>query len=200
MNFDLKTDFDDFIRRVRQGDRTAAEQLVRHFEPEIRVEVRHWLRFRDPRLRRVFDSMDICQSVLGDFFARSAQGDFDLSDPANLVRLLAGMTSNKVAERARHHQRDKRDVRVVVSLDITTTDPSATVEMPDRIAAGRELLEQCRDMLNESERKLADMRSHGEDWTTIAATVGGSPEARRKQFARAISRILAKLGGDPTRS
>lgn len=194
----LVTDFDEFIRRVRQGDREAAEQLVRHFEPEIRVEVRHWLRFRDPRLRRVFDSMDICQSVLSDFFARSALGDFDLSDPSHLVRLLVGMTSNKVAERVRHYQRSKRDVRAVMPLDVGAMNPSTTADAPDRIAAARELLSRCRGLLDATERRLADMRSNGEDWKTIAATVGGTADARRKQFHRAINRIIAHLGGDPT--
>jgi hypothetical protein len=52
----------DFIKRVRGGDERAAEELVRRYEPEIRLEVRTWLRMRDARLRRVFDSMDICQS------------------------------------------------------------------------------------------------------------------------------------------
>jgi RNA polymerase sigma-70 factor (ECF subfamily) len=58
--------FDDFMRRVRSGDEQAAAELVRQFEPLIRREVRYQL--RDRRLYRLFDSMDICQSVLASFF------------------------------------------------------------------------------------------------------------------------------------
>src|SRR5206468_2113644 len=52
--------FADLIRRVRQRDEQAAAELVRRYEPAIRVAVR--VRLTDPRLRRVVDSMDICQS------------------------------------------------------------------------------------------------------------------------------------------
>ncbi len=86
-----KQEYVDFVFRVRQGDEQAAEELVRRYEPEIRLEVRGWLRLRNPGLRRVFDSMDICQSVLASFFARAAVGDFDLDEPPQLIRLLVGM-------------------------------------------------------------------------------------------------------------
>ena len=111
-------DHAEFIRRIRRGDEQAAMELVRRYEAEIRLEVRSWLRMRNPALRRVFDSMDICQSVLASFFARAAVGDFDLDEPTQLIRLLVGMARNKVAEQARHHQRQRRDVRRVGDLDL----------------------------------------------------------------------------------
>src|SRR6516225_7135137 len=58
------------IRRLRGGDPRAAEELVREYEPAIRLEVH--CRLRDPRLRRAFDSLDVCQSVLASFFVRAA--------------------------------------------------------------------------------------------------------------------------------
>ncbi len=64
------SDFRDLIRRVRAGDDGAATELVRRYEPAIRRAVR--IRLADTRLARAFDSMDICQSVLGSFFVRSA--------------------------------------------------------------------------------------------------------------------------------
>ena len=195
----FEADFGDLISRVHRGDREAAEQLIRHFEREIRVEVRCLLRARDSRLRRILDSMDICQSVMGEFWERISRGHFEVSEPAQLIRLLVGMTRKKVAERARFHRRARRDIRATVSLDVEIDDRPSTVEMPDRIAAGREILASCRDLLDESERRLTDMRLRGEDWNAIASAVGGTPDARRKQFHRAISRIVARLGGDPTR-
>ena len=104
-------DFVEFIRRIRQGDQAAAEALIRRYEPEIRLEIRTWLRVRDPRLRRVFDSMDICQSVLAIFFVRAAIGEFELDEPTQLIRLLVGMARNRLAEQVRFHQRQRRDVR-----------------------------------------------------------------------------------------
>ena len=94
-------EYTDFIRRIRLGDERAAEELIRRYEPEIRLEIRTMLRLRDPRLRRVFDSMDICQSVMVSFFLLAAVGDFDLDEPSQLIRLLVGMARNRLAEHVR---------------------------------------------------------------------------------------------------
>jgi hypothetical protein len=54
-------EFRDLIGRIRAGDAEAAATLVRAFEPELWRYVR--IRLTDARLRRVLDSMDVCQSV-----------------------------------------------------------------------------------------------------------------------------------------
>src|SRR5205823_710756 len=79
-------EFRDLIRRVRAGEEAAAFELVRQYEPEIRRAVR--IRLNDPHMHRVLDSMDICQSVLANFFTRAAAGQFDLEQPAQLLKLL----------------------------------------------------------------------------------------------------------------
>src|SRR5260370_4819279 len=81
-----ETSFFEFIKRVRAGDEQAATELVRQYETEIRREVR--LRLRDGRLRRGFDSVDICQSVLASFFVRAALGQYELEEPQQLIKLL----------------------------------------------------------------------------------------------------------------
>ena len=93
--------FAELITRVRRGDAQAAEQVFRQFEPQVRLEVR--LRLRDPRLRRLIDEADVCQSVLKSFFLRVQLGQYDVVDPRDLMRLLAGMARNKVAAQARWH-------------------------------------------------------------------------------------------------
>src|SRR6266700_5032445 len=97
-----------FLERVRTGDQKAAEELVRMYEPEIRREVR--LRMRDPRFRRDFDSVDICQSVLGSFFVRASLGQYDLQQPEDLIKLLVTMTRNKLVGQVRKQQTQKRDL------------------------------------------------------------------------------------------
>lgn len=86
--------FVDLIRRVRAGDDQASEELVRRYEPVIRVAVR--VRLNDSGLRRHFDSMDISQSILGNFFARAASGQFELDTPEHLVKLLVTMARNRL--------------------------------------------------------------------------------------------------------
>jgi len=184
-------DFSDFLHRIRNGDEDAASELIRRYEPVIRREIR--MRLHDPNLYRVMDSMDICQSVMKSFFVRVACGQFDLNAPEQLLKLLVGMTRNKVAfaarkQRAQKRDSRKRDAQAVEELEIA--GPEAT---PSRILAGKELLNLVRDQLNEDERRLADLRAAGGEWAAIAAEVGGTPDARRVQLARALDRAVKRL-------
>src|SRR5262249_4531060 len=99
--------FTALIRRVRAGDQEAAAELVRTYEPAVRRAVR--VRLKDDRLRRVLDSLDICQSVLGSFFLRATLGEFELTSADDLLRLLATMVRNKVANQAAHEQAASTD-------------------------------------------------------------------------------------------
>jgi len=193
----MSDDYAEFIRRVRAGDERAAEELVRRYEPEIRVEIRAWLRLRDPRLRRVFDSMDVCQSVLARFFARATSGEFELDEPSQLIRLLVGMARTSLAEKVRFHQRRRRDVRRLGPDAPEDVGAAAEQETPSQFIERRELLQMFRDRLSEEERQVAELRGQGLDWADVARRLGGTPEARRKQLARAVSRVERQLGIDP---
>jgi RNA polymerase sigma factor (sigma-70 family) len=195
-NVDDREDYPEFLRRIRAGDEQAAEELVRRHEAEIRLEIRGWLRLRNPRLRRVFDSMDICQSVLASFFLRATVGEFDIEDPRQLVPLLVGMARNKLAEQVRYHQRRRRDVRRTEGSGPDDGLAEAAAETPSQVISHRELLDMIRAQMTEEERSVADLRGQGHDWVAVAAALGGSPEARRKQLSRAVARVEQKLGLD----
>jgi RNA polymerase sigma-70 factor (ECF subfamily) len=184
--------FADFIRRIRAGDEAAAAELVRRYEPTIRIEVR--ARLTDPNLYRVFDSMDICQSVLAGFFTRAAAGDYDLDNPRQLLKLLVGITRNKVAFQARKHRSQRRDLRRVARTDLAELEVSDRTPPPDRVAEGQNLLQAVRSRLTEEERQVADLRSENRSWPEIAAALGGTPDGRRKQLTRALDRVAAELG------
>jgi RNA polymerase sigma-70 factor (ECF subfamily) len=186
-------EYAEFIARIRAGDEQAAAELVRRYEPEIRLEVRTWLRLRDPRLRRVFDSMDVCQSVLASFFLRAAAGAYDMERPDQLAALLAGIARNKLSEHVRHHQRQRRDVRRVEAAGAEALEVPVA-ETPSQCVAGKELLAEFRRRLSDDERKLADLRAGGQDWTAIAAELGSTPEGCRKQLSRAVERVERELG------
>jgi RNA polymerase sigma-70 factor (ECF subfamily) len=192
--------FAEFFRRVRAGDEAAAAELVRRYEPALRLEVR--LRLLDPKLRRLLDPADLCQSVLGSFFVRAASGQYDLDSPGKLLALLRAMARNKVARQARKQQALRRDVRLDVSLDadggpgglpVASAGPS-----PSRLAIGREMLDALRSRLSAEERQVADLRGQGCEWAEVAARLGGTPEGRRKQHARAVGRVAEELGLDGT--
>jgi RNA polymerase sigma-70 factor (ECF subfamily) len=187
-------EFLDLMRRVRAGDQDAATELVRQYEPEIRRVVR--VRLTDPHLHRVFDSMDICQSVMANFFNRAVQGQFDIEEPAQLLKLLVTMARHKLVDQARKEQADRRDQRRVLSDPAHLEAVAATDSTPSQIVAGRELAVVVRDQLSDEERYLADQRAQGRDWAEIAAELGGTPEALRKKLARAIERVSRQLGLD----
>jgi RNA polymerase sigma-70 factor (ECF subfamily) len=185
--------FDDFMRRVRAGDEQAAVELVRQFEPLIRREVHYQL--RDRRLYRLFDSMDICQSVLASFFVRSAAGQYDLDKPEQLVKLLVSMAQNKLASAARKHHRQRRDSRREAPGGLGELDQVSDRSLsPSDLVAGEELLQRFRKALTAEEQTLADLRSQGLTWADIAARLGGTVEARRSQLSRAVDRVSRELG------
>jgi RNA polymerase sigma-70 factor (ECF subfamily) len=185
--------FADFIRRIRAGDDQAAVELVQQYEPLIRRHIR--LQLEDRHLSRLFDSMDICQSVLASFFLRTAAGEYDLEQPEQLLRLLVSMTRNKLASTARRHYRQRRDNRRIAAGGgeelAGVADSAAT---PSSLIAGKELLERFRQGLSDEERRLAELRSEGLSWADIAAKLGGAPQGRRMQLARAVERVSRELG------
>jgi RNA polymerase sigma-70 factor (ECF subfamily) len=185
-------EFGELLERVRQGDHASATELVRQFEPELRRVIR--VRLTDPRLRRVFDSGDVCQSVLANFFVRITLGEFDLKRPEQLFDLLMVMARNKLRDKARRHQALRRDQR---RLDGDEPDldalPGANGD-PERVVAARDLLAEVRRQLSDDERVLAEHRALGLEWPEIAERLGGRPDALRKKLTRALDRIADRLG------
>jgi hypothetical protein len=184
--------FVDLVRLVRAGDEAARTELVRRYEPAIRIAVHG--RLTDPALRRLLDSMDICQSVLGIFFVRATAGDFDLKRPEQLIKLLVTMARNRVTDHALHQQaarRDHRRTEAAAAGGEQFIDPGAS---PSDVVAGKELIQAFRGKLSVEERHLADQRALGRPWAAIAAEVGGRPNALRVQLARAVDRVTRELG------
>jgi RNA polymerase sigma-70 factor (ECF subfamily) len=187
-----ENDFCGLVRRVRAGDEQAAADLVKRYEPALRRAVR--LRLRDSRLRRVLDSMDVCQSVFCNFFVRVAAGQFQLDRPEQLLQLLTAMARNNVINLALYHQAERRDCRRVVADGIeeeTVLSPSST---PSGQVAAQELLQEAQRRLSLDERQLLELRQQGLEWSEVAAELGGSPEGLRKQLTRAIDRVALELG------
>jgi RNA polymerase sigma factor (sigma-70 family) len=183
--------FDKLLERVRRGESQAADELVRKYESAIRVAVR--TRLSDPVLRRQFDSMDVCQSVLASFFIRASAGQYDLAEPRQLVALLTRMAQNKLAMRFRAQYRQRRDVRRDSSERDSSAHVADTAPGPHQQAVDRELVRRAYDLMDADVRQIADHRAQGENWKGIAAQMGGSPDARRKQFVRAMDQIAQTL-------
>jgi RNA polymerase sigma-70 factor (ECF subfamily) len=187
-------EFQDLIRRVRRGEPEAARVLVEQYATVVRRVVR--FRLTDSRLRAAFDSMDVCQSVLGSFFVRAAHGEYELDEPGQLTRLLVGIARNKLATQARRQAADKRDYR---RADAGVSDQDALageVPSPSRHAEAKELLQAVRERFTPEERRLAELRQQGLEWAEIAEQLGDNAVALRKRFSRALDRVSRELGLD----
>jgi RNA polymerase sigma-70 factor (ECF subfamily) len=183
--------FTELLKRVREGDAEAAAELVGGYESAVRVAVR--TRLSDPALRRQFDSMDICQSVLASFFLRAAAGEYDLIDPSQLVALLTKMAHNKLAMRARREYRLRRDVRRVLPQGDALLEAVSTADKPTQQVLERELIDRAFELMEPQVREIAAMRAANMEWSEIASQIGGTADARRKQFQRAVDRIAITL-------
>src|SRR5262245_4100965 len=178
--------FEEMLAAVRRGDQPAAADLVRRHEGYIRRVVRLRLAGQE-QLCRVFDSLDICQSILAQFFVRARAGQFDLHSPEDLRRLLVSMALNKViskARRERHHAGGLPD-------DWDTAD---TIPTPAEAVAEWDLAEHAWRRLSERECWLFEQNKVlRRNWADIAEEVGGDPDALRIQLARAIARLRKEL-------
>jgi RNA polymerase sigma-70 factor (ECF subfamily) len=182
----------ELLQRLRAGDGAAAAEIVRLYQPAILRAVRGRLRHR--RLGRLVHPSDICQSVFASFFVRAVAGQYDLTEPGQLLALLLRMAQNRVAFEARKHLAQRRDVRRVAPAGVEELGLAAAGGSPSRLAAGKELLEAVRQRLSAEERQLADLRAQGLAWAEIAARLGGTPDGRRMQLARALDGVARQLG------
>jgi RNA polymerase sigma-70 factor (ECF subfamily) len=180
------------VQRVRAGEPEAAAELVRAYEPEIRRAVRIWA--TNAPLGRILDSIDICQSVLANFFIRAASGQFDIERPEQLTGLLVKMAKNKLRDHWRKQTADRRDIRRVAADNVDALDLLAAGQAtPSQVVASRELLEEALRRLSDEERRLALLRADGRDWDEIASEVGSTPAAVRMRLTRAMNRVAQDL-------
>lgn len=190
-------DFQDLLVRVRGGDEEAARTLLASYEDAVRRYVR--VRLTDPALRRQMDTVDICQSVMADFFVRTALGQFDFDTPEQLIGLLATMARNRLINHSKKQRALRRDVRRVEPNDVTDFQPALATDTPSQIVANRELLAAVRERLSPEEREIASRRMEGHSWEEIAVEMGGKPDALRIRLSRALERAAEELGLDGSR-
>ena len=188
----MDSSFAILIQGIREGDADAAAQLVREYEPEIRRAVR--IHLHDSPLQRQFDSMDICQSVLANFFVRAAAGQFDLTQPEKVIGLLVTMARNKLTDKARAHKGARRhpggEQKEGAEFLQELVDPAVS---PSRVLQGQELLEKIKQHLTSEEAVLLEYRAEGLDWPEIGAKLNAKADSLRKQFTRAMDRVVQEM-------
>ncbi len=184
-----KPGFAELVDRAGRGEREAADWLVAQYESAIRRQVRFTL--MDNKLRRVLEETDICQSVMGQFFAGLGTGRFEFEGPEQLIGLLKQMVKNKITDQARYWRAGRRDyLRNITPEDSSPmAEPMSAEPTPSRVVEDNEFLAEFESRLTEWERTIFAFRRQGMSWPEIAERTGGGAEAIRKRFERALDRV-----------
>lgn len=189
--------FQSLVRRMRGGDADAAEELVRLYEADLRIIAR--VRLFDPRLRQLVDSMDICQSIFGNFFARAYAGQFDIDSPDQLKKLLSKMVRNKVTDYARRSQAQRRKVTRELKQDVGELEGTMLIDPQPSVAslfAAKDIADEFRRRMTDDEQEILERRLKDLNWEEIGKAQNANADAIRKKFTRAIDRIAVELGID----
>lgn len=187
---DSADEFATLMSRVRSGEEDALAELVRRYEPELRVAARVRL---GPALRPHLDSMDLVQSVHGSLIRGLRENQFDISSPQKLIALAVTLVRYKIAHHWRHLQRQQRlsggsdegnMEGLLVSLSDPGNDPASTVQLRDQV---RHL---CQN-LTPSDRLLVQLRLQGYQPAEIAERLGIDAVALRVRLTRLRQRLEA---------
>jgi DNA-directed RNA polymerase specialized sigma24 family protein len=183
-------DFAKFLQAVRSGDLSAAAEVLYALEPALTVAIR--LRLRHDRLRRVFDTSDICQSVLADFVRQLRNLHSPTRSADHLLAYLVRMAHNKIVTKIRHE--DLGPEPLPNSYDHEVPGPT-----PADRAESRDLLRVIRDRLPAAERHLFEKVAGGQSWPDIAAGSGWTADALRMRLRRAIAKVRADVAAQEVR-
>lgn len=188
VNSDILT---TLIQGIKQGNQNSATEFFRQYEPEVRRFIR--FRMTDPRLRRLFDSVDVCQSVMARFFNHVRAGRISVEHPLQLLKLLTTMARNSLLDHAR-----KAKVRHRISGH--DADPDLILNLKDPASAAVNQIEQAdlvtliRKQMRPDEQLALDKWMLGHGWDALSIEFSCEPDAIRKKLTRAIDRATKELG------
>lgn len=188
---DTENEFAVLLARARRGEAAALGELARRYEPEVRLVAHVQL---GPALRPHLDSMDLVQSVHRSLMLGLRAGKFDVSNPDRLVALALTLVRRKVARKWRHMRRQQRFLpgpggggdlaRALGSLAAPTPDPARAAEL-------RDALEHLCAGLDETERRVMELRLQGHSTAEVARELGLDADVLRVRLSRLRRRLHA---------
>jgi RNA polymerase sigma-70 factor (ECF subfamily) len=186
----------ELFARVRAGDEAAASDLLRRFEPEVRMVVRGKL----PRaLRTQFDSMDFVQAVWTSVLTREGPDPARFSSARHFMGFLAGVARNKVYEAYRRRTTRKYDLgreeplyvrrgNREVPRELAASDPT-----PSKAPQAEERLDQMLEGRSPLEQRMILLRRRGLTFEEIAEELGVH-ESRVRRLVESVRERLEARG------
>jgi RNA polymerase sigma-70 factor (ECF subfamily) len=182
------------IAAYRQGDQAAASELFERYYSRLLELIRRQFGWK---LRQVEGSMDVAQSVLRSFFSQIRQNRVQIAPDDSLWPLLATIAINKVRNRGKFWQRDKRNPDREIPL-AAGGDPLEQGPSPDDAAAIKELIDRLLEPFSERRRRIIQLILEGSPVGEIAKEVGSTERTvynTRRAAAKILEQVLA-LGGE----
>lgn len=164
------------LARIRVGDEDAATELYHRYARQLHALAR---RSQGEDLAVRADADDLVQSVFRTFFRRAKGGDFSVPRGDHLWKLLLTMALNKGRNLAAHHRASKRDVGRRANA-AAAEEVAAEDDFP-RVALSM-VIEEVMQGLDESQRKIIELRIGGAEVTEIATLTG--------RARRSVERVL----------
>lgn len=179
----------DLFSRVGEGDEDALAELLRQYEPKIRLTARYLLR---PILRRYLDSIDVAQSVQCQLMRGLRCGSLEFSNPETFLALSVTIVRRKVAQHWRHLQQEHRfrfgtdeghgpSAHLPLALP-PARDPAQSVQL-------RVDLQSLWENLLPVERQLLELRLQGYSTEEAAVQLGCAANVLRVRLSRLRKRL-----------
>lgn len=127
----------------------AASELIHRYTSELLTLITGRMR---QRLQRRVAPEDILQDVLFSFCKRLGEGEYDLKNRNQFLKLIVTISLNKVCSASRRELRQRRDVRREQSLDSLDEASRVPFELADRGALAPEVVA---EITEETEALLA---------------------------------------------
>jgi RNA polymerase sigma-70 factor (ECF subfamily) len=170
---------DLLLGRLARGDAGAAEQLVREYEPYLRMVVRRHL---PAGLRPKFDSADVVQSVWVHVWKGLRGVNWEFADRDHLRALLVTLTRRRLVSRYRHHRAAlAREAPAGGDLDRLPAPPGPG---PEDQARAEELWERLLGLTPPAHHELLRLRRQGLTMDEIARRTGMHEGSVRRVFRR----------------
>jgi len=170
------------LRRIRGGSQDAATELYTRYAHRLRALVRAR---SSAQLSRREEPDDIVQSVFRRFFARVAQGDYDVPAGEELWGLFLVIALNRIRAAELFHRAGKRDVRQSVDLGETGRRVESGRRDETALNVLQLTIQEALVTLTPLQRQVLELRVQGFEVAEIAT--------RARRSKRTVERSLQDL-------
>ena len=187
----------ELIENWQSGDEAAATVLYeRYLQKLLNLVGQHLSRKFNPR----FDPEDVVQSVFHSMFRRARAGNFTFQDDSDFWKLLLTIALNKVRNKVRHHQAEKRDpsresrVQNVDRPDEYIIDRLCHKPTALETVSFADLFTVVLDSLEPREQQLIHYRLEQYTQKEIAQQLNVDERTVRRMFVRIRQRVVDRFG------